>query len=169
MKTGFSQLRVLVEDPRLPTCAVILLISIQLSCGQRQQPGEIMNSANQNDIRNEGMERIETGQLELELKSDQSEVGPGECTDLHLDVSNPSSSRVSWSAGWTLDQQGPSPSLPDGIGSVVNIPPGKSVNFMTIRICAANRVPGTYRFRITAAKKSANMLQSNWATVEILP
>lgn len=127
---------------------VLMLAFCQMSCNRSQRRADDVQSTNQNMAKNERAEEPRTEELQLELKSDRTELGPGDCTDLRLDVFNASARAIPWSAGWVLEQEGPSPPQPDGIRSAVAIPPGKSDSFMTIRVCYANLVSGIYRFRI---------------------
>lgn len=151
------------------TLFVTLTVCPQVSCTRRNQSSEVTATANQNSGNNARTEGTRSAELQLDLKSDRTELGPDECTDLRLDVFNPSTHAIRWGGDLELEQEGPSPPLPDGIGGSVNVPPGKFSDFMAVRICTANRLPGTYRFRITSARKSPNPLHSNWVTIEVLP
>lgn len=169
VKREFPGLPFCLEGRGSLTCIIVLSISMQVGCDSREKRARTSDSGNQNELGNERAGRIATDQLHLELKSDRSELGAGECGDLRLDVFNPSSRPIHWSGDCVLEQQGPSPPLPDGIGGAVEIPPGTSASFITIRICSANRLPGTYWFRLISASKSENPIQSNWVTIEVLP
>ena len=148
---------------------MMLAICQQVRCTRRNQSSEVMPAANQNTGNNAPTQDSGREEIQLDLKSDRVELGPGDCTDLRLDVLNHSTRVIRWGSDLELEQQGPSPPLPDGLGGEVKVPPGLFTDFMAVRICSANRLPGTYRFRITSARKSANPIHSNWITIEILP
>ena len=151
------------------TLFVMLTLCPQVSCTRRNRSAEVKATANQDGGSNAVTEDSRRGELQLDLKSGRAELRSDECTDLRLDVFNPSTHAIRWGGDLELEQEGPSPPLPDGIGGAVNVPPGKFSDFMAFRICTANRLPGTYRFRITSARKSPNPLHSNWVTIEVLP
>ena len=136
------------------------------SCHQKDK---VTESTNENKLESAQIAETQKAELQLELQSDQLKLGPGDCTNLRLDVFNESANPIHQNEGWLLEQEGPSPPLPDGISATAEIPPGKSPDFMAFRICASDRLVGVYRFRVTAAPKSSSPIHSNWVEVEILP
>jgi hypothetical protein len=153
-----------------PVTLFILFSALTLlNFGPCQQKDKVTKSTNQNKLDDVQVEGNQTAELQLELKSDQMKLGPGDCTNLRLDVFNKLPNPVYQAEGWLLEQEGPSPPLPDGISVTSEIPSGKSPDFIAFYICSSNRVKGIYRFRITAAPKSAVPIHSNWVAIEVLP
>ena len=151
------------------TLFVMLTLCPQVSCTRRNRSAEVKATANQNGGSNAVTEDSRRGELQLDLKAGRAELGPDECTDLLLDIDNRTSSAFHWRGVWRLEQEGPSPAVPDGIGGTVDIPRGRSTDYVTIRVCGNGRAPGTYRFRVTAVPKPIIPMESNWIEIEILP
>jgi hypothetical protein len=158
-----------LEKATFLTCGIIVSILMPLSCGRIHQHGETANPANQNE-KTAAVGVSGTEQLRLDLKSDRTKLGPGDCTDLRLEIFNQSSSSVHWSEKWTLEQEGPIPIPPEaGPRSALDILAGGTVGATVSRVCRDGLVAGTYRFRIRGYPALPSSPVSDWATLEVIP
>jgi hypothetical protein len=111
----------------------------------------------------------EREKLQLKLGSDKSQLAPGDCADLHLDVYNPSSHSIHWNGNWIFEQEGPTPPLPEAWPrGDIEIAPNTLTTIICIRICHEHLVAGANRFRISTPPTSTDPPRSNWVTFEVL-
>lgn len=151
--------------------AVVVIILLALVYRQAHPPlreSAIAGSAGENTRADANGEELK--KLTLELKTNRSELATGECADLRLDVSSLSGHPIRWEKNWVFQQEGPSPPVPESFPrSTVQLAPGTTVGLVLIRVCRADLIAGTYRYRICTAPESTEPSCSNWVTLEALP
>ena len=148
--------------------AAVLLLCTQWQCGGRRQDTGVVTSVGKKHAAE--AEGARAGRLRLELTSDRTDLTPGQCANLSLSVLNPQSTPARWDKGWVFEREGAASPLPESFPrSDLALPPGKSTGVVAVRLCHADLLPGTHRYRITAAPASADSPRSNWVALRVLP
>lgn len=152
----------------LGLASALALIITQSHCGTpKQKDGVVAPVAKKDDI---AINNARPEGLRLELTSDRAEIAAGQCAVLRLSAFNTSGRPTHWGKGWVFEQQGPTPPSPEAFPrSDLELPPGLTTDFVSVRVCHANLTPGTYRYRISAAPASADSPRSNWLTLQVRP
>jgi hypothetical protein len=165
----FIMLRFHAHEHHSVTLLLVLIVCLQISCANRTQGPHETKPANENSQRLPQIEQTRREGLHLEFSADRDELGPGDCVELRLAVSNPSSGTVHFGVKWTLEQEGPLPIPPDaGPHSAFDVPPGGTITTPIRRLCHEGLVIGSYRFRVRADPALPGSPLSDWVRLEVV-